>query len=158
MEPRAGLGVLFQTSFLIFLDQVVGLVGRRQHNWCALVGATVLGSGAFGAVAIGLGDAARQSTASGIPACCGRLGCCAVCQQLGKWRAGTSGHHRRTAGAVLVLATVAGLARHGAALTLVTMAMGWRCAGFGCAVQIHHVSGTGELGGVVVVWPQKRCC
>ena len=58
MEPRAGLGFLLQTPFLTFLDQVVGLGGRRRHNRCALVGAAVLGCGALGTVAIGLGDAA----------------------------------------------------------------------------------------------------
>ena len=58
MEPSAGLGLLLQTPCLTFLDQVVGLGGRRRHNGCALVGAAVLGCGALGTVAIGLGDAA----------------------------------------------------------------------------------------------------
>ena len=153
MEPRAGLGVLLQAPFVTCLDQVIGLAGRRQHNGCALAGANVLGRCALGAVATGLGDAARHTTSYGIPSCRWRLGSCAVCQQLGKWCAGTSGHHRWALGTVLVLATVAGLASNGSTFSLVTMAMGWHGAGLGCAFQVHHVGCVGELGRVVVAWP-----
>ena len=51
------MGLLLQTTPFACVDQTVRLGGRRQPCRCALVGAVVLGGGALGVVATGLGNA-----------------------------------------------------------------------------------------------------